>query len=478
MKLKDNQFSIHWFRKDLRLNDNPSLNYLSKKKKNIVGIFIYDDVNCSRELGSASKVWLYNSLKNLNLKLENRLILLKGDPLVIFDNILNKYNIDEICWNRCYEPWVITRDTKIKAKLKNKTKINSFNSSLLWEPWEILKQDGTPYKIFTPFYKRGCLNYKPPRKPESSKVNFCEHNIKSMDLKDLIFTEKKDWEKNILLNWKTSEFEATRIKDQFFLKGIKDYSEGRNFPNRKNVSRLSPYLHWGQISPNVLWYEVEEKVEEVSKDNIEIFKSELGWREFFYNLMYHYPSIREENLQPKFNIFPWEHNDFFLKSWQQGMTGYPIIDAGMRELWHTGYMHNRVRMITGSFLVKNLLLHWHHGEKWFWDCLFDADYASNSASWQWVAGTGTDSAPYFRIFNPITQSKKFDPEGEYIKKFVPELKTMPLKYLFEPWNCPETILKDSGIIMGQTYPNPIVDVKQSREKALSAFAKLKRVNVR
>ena len=262
--------------------------------------------------------------------------------------------------------------------------------------------------------------------------------------------------------------------NNFFKEGIGDYSHGRNFPNKLNVSRISPYLHWGQISPNTLWYNAEKLQQDVETINIDIFKSELGWREFFYNLMFHFPNIQSKNLQIKFDKFPWDSNDEFLKSWQKGLTGYPIIDAGMRELWKTGYMHNRLRMITGSFLVKNLLLHWQHGEKWFWDCLFDADYASNSASWQWVAGTGTDAAPYFRIFNPITQGKKFDPEGEYIKKYVPELKNIPHKYLYTPWECPSEILSEINLKLGVDYSFPVVDIKLSRAKALKAFSILKK----
>ena len=261
--------------------------------------------------------------------------------------------------------------------------------------------------------------------------------------------------------------------NSFFSIGIQDYSEGRNFPIKKNVSRLSPYLHWGQISPHMLWHKTKEMANKFDKVNLEIFQSELGWREFFYNLMFHFPKIQDENLQKKFDKFPWSKNSRFLSSWQKGKTGFPIIDAGMRELWQTGYMHNRVRMITGSFLVKNLLIHWKHGEKWFWDCLFDADYASNSASWQWVAGTGTDAAPYFRIFNPITQAQRFDPNGAYIKKFLPELKVIPIKYLFSPWEMPKNLSESINFVLGKDYPKPIVDVKSSRELALDAFAKLK-----
>ncbi len=470
------EISIHWFRQDLRLNDNTSLNYLSKNNHKIVCVFIYDEVNCDKKFGAAGKVWLHKSLDYLNQKLGNRLVLLRGNPVEIFNTMLDNYNIKEICWNRCYEPWRIERDSKLKENLKKKVKIKTFNASLLWEPWKILKNDGSPYKIFTPFYKRGCLNHDPPRKPFSEQISFYDHSLKSLDLNQLGLLNNRLWEVNLIKNWNVGESFAYELMKSFFLDGIHEYSEGRNYPNKNNVSRLSPYLHWGQISVNTLWYEIENEKWEVDKKNIEIFKSELGWREFFYNLMYHFPEIQSKNLQKKFDKFPWQSNPEYLDLWKKGLTGYPIVDAGMRELWKTGYMHNRVRMITGSFLVKNLLLHWHNGEKWFWNCLFDADYASNSASWQWVAGTGTDSAPYFRIFNPITQGKKFDPTGNYIRRFVPELRKIPTKYLFEPWLCPQNISKDVGFKIGIDYPKPVVDIKESREKALEAFSSLKNIN--
>ena len=470
--MKD-EIALHWFRQDLRLSDNPSLNHLTENYTKILCIFIFDQINCNRKLGSASKNWLYHSLNYLNKQLNGKLLLFKGDPGKILSSFIDEYNIKELCWNRCYEPWRVDRDKKIKEELKLKINVKTFNSSLLWEPWEVLKDDGTPYKIFTPFYKRGCLNGSEPRKPMSKKINFFNHQIKSLDVEDLNLLSNHAWEKRTINHWKVGEEFAGNLMNSFFSIGIQDYSEGRNFPIKKNVSRLSPYLHWGQISPHMLWHKTKEMANKFDKVNLEIFQSELGWREFFYNLMFHFPKIQDENLQKKFDKFPWSKNSRFLSSWQKGKTGFPIIDAGMRELWQTGYMHNRVRMITGSFLVKNLLIHWKHGEKWFWDCLFDADYASNSASWQWVAGTGTDAAPYFRIFNPITQAQRFDPNGAYIKKFLPELKVIPIKYLFSPWEMPKNLSESINFVLGKDYPKPIVDLKFSRELALDAFAKLK-----
>ena len=395
-------------------------------------------------------------------------MILKGDAKVCIDQLMDFFDVEEISWNRSYEPWIVERDKSLKTYLKRKVNVNSFNGSLLWEPWEVLKNDGTPYKVFTPFYKRGCLSAQEPRVPKSEKINFFKHNFSSLKLSDLKLLENKNWESKILSQWNVGEDASLEIMKSFYLNGVKDYSEGRNFPIKKNVSRLSPYLHWGQISPNILWYELQN-LKNVRENDIEVFKSELGWREFAYYLLYHFPYLQKKNLKSNFDNFQWLDDQINFKKWSKGLTGIPIVDAGMRELWQTGYMHNRTRMIVSSFLVKNLLIHWRRGEEWFWDCLFDADAASNSASWQWVAGTGTDSTPYFRIFNPVTQGQKFDPNGDYIKKYVPELKNFPLKFLFCPWECPPDILKNINFELGKDYPYPIVDLKESRERALSTY---------
>ena len=469
-----NKVSIHWFRQDLRIQDNPSLSYLTKNYDNIVCVFILDEINCDRIIGSASKVWLYHALKDLNQQLNGNLIFLSGDSLKVLGELTKFFDVEEISWNRCYEPWTVNRDKKIKEHFKKKIKVNSFNGLLLWEPWEVLKDDGTPYKVFTPYYKRGCLSKPQPRKPKETNLKIYDHNFIKTSLKDLKLLKNKKWEEKILKNWKISELEAKNTMESFFKNGVSDYTEGRNFPSKKNVSRLSPYIHWGQISVNTLWYNAMKTLTKMNSNNVEVFMRELGWREFAYYLLFHCPKLQTENLQKKFDRFPWNNDERLYKAWINGKTGYPIIDAGMRELWQTGYMHNRVRMIVGSFLVKNLLNDWRRGEAWFWDCLFDASVASNSASWQWVAGTGTDSTPYFRIFNPITQSQKFDPDGIYIRKFIPEIKKLPNKYIFCPWETPNDLQQELSTIVGKDYPEPIVEIKKSRELALNAFASIKK----
>ncbi len=473
------EVSIYWIRQDLRINDNPALR-ASVENGLIIPIYILDDINSGEhKLGNASRVWLHYSLQKLSKELEDKLLISKGDPEEILFKICKSESINKIFWNRVYEPWCIARDKKIRENMKKEgIETITFNGSLLWEPWQVKKNDGTPYRVFTPYYRRGCLNATSPRRPlgKLKKINYhIVKNFKGLNINNLDLLPAKKWKEKLSTSWNIGEKAAEIRLEEFIANEIKGYKEGRNFPIKKNVSRLSPHLHWGEISPNTIWYKIWDlnQLGIKHQQDTDTFLSEMGWREFSYYLLFYFPELPRENLQKKFDNFSWDKNYLFLQAWQKGQTGYPIIDAGMRELWSTGYMHNRLRMIVGSFLVKNLLLHWHEGEKWFWDCLMDADLASNSAGWQWIAGCGADAAPYFRIFNPITQGLKFDSNGEYVRKFVPEISLLPNKYLFNPWEAPTDVLKKAKVNLGQNYPKPIVDLKESREKALSAFAELK-----
>ncbi len=467
--------SIVWFRYDLRVNDNPALN-AACKNSSVLPIYIFDNKNFDKfQVGSASRWWLHHSLIELNKSLNSSLSIYIGDPIRIIKKIIEKFQIKNIYWNRCYDPNSIRRDKDIKNKLTcDNINIFTFNGSVLWEPWTILKDDKTPYKVFTPYYKKGCLNAAKPRPPIDFNNNSILHkdNTNSIDIDGLKLLDKKSWYLKFHKYWTPGEKKATDMLNNFLSTGIYDYKEGRNFPSKKNVSKLSPYIHFGEISVNQIWYAIVNNPKLNNDKNKDHFLSELGWREFSNYLLYHFPKIVDTNLQAKFDKFPWVNDKNYLNCWQKGQTGYPIVDAGMRELWKTGYMHNRVRMIVGSFLVKNLLIDWRKGEEWFWDCLLDADLASNSASWQWVAGSGADAAPYFRVFNPILQAKKFDPNGDYIKQFLPVLRDLPNKYLFSPWEAPENILEKSNIILGKNYPKPIIDIKLSRDKALDLFKQI------
>lgn len=463
---------IHLFRLDLRISDNPAL-FEAARAGEVLPVYILDDEDAGEhKMGGASHVWLNYALELLNKSLDGKLKIFKGATKKILPEIIKQSGAKEVYWNRCYEPWRIARDKNIKASLEAMgINVKTFNGSLLFEPWEALKDDGTPYKVFTPFYKKHYA-HNTPREPleQPSNFNLANCDIKSETIDSLDLIPSIRWDLGITKNWDISEQGAKNRLHYFIDNGIENYKIGRNFPATDNNSRLSPYLHFGQISPNQIWHSA--RFHDLN-ENIENFCVEIAWREFSYNLLYYFPDLPRKNLQSKFDSFPWKENKELLKKWQEGQTGYPIVDAGMRELWQTGFMHNRVRMIVGSFLVKNLLIHWTEGEKWFWDCLFDADLANNSAGWQWIAGCGADAAPYFRIFNPITQGERFDSAGEYTRKYVPELVNIPDKYLFSPWEAPNDILKKAGVAIGKTYPTPIIDVKASRDLALAAYEEIK-----
>ncbi len=465
---------IHWFRQDLRIGDNPALSAAAEYGR-VLPIYILDDVHPgAHALGGASRWWLHHSLKALDHALDGKLLLFSGDPLKIIPALTRKYGITRIYWNRCYEPWRTNRDSRLKDVLKaSDIKIRSFNGSLLWEPWDVLKQDGTPYKVFTPYYQNGCLKSERPRKPllRPAKLDMATDIAESKALNELKLRPKSQWDRKLEPHWETGETAAHSCLHRFLEHGISGYKEKRDFPALRNVSRLSPHLHWGEISPHQVWHAAACLGK---NEDVEHFHRELCWREFSHYLLYHFPDLPDKNFNRKFDRFPWKQNMERLVRWQTGRTGIPIVDAGMRELWQTGYMHNRVRMITASFLSKNLLLHWQHGRAWFSDCLVDANLANNCANWQWVAGCGADAAPYFRIFNPVTQGQRFDTGGEYTRSFVPELERVPDRFLFNPWEAPEDILHEAGVVLGETYPHPVVDLKTSRLEALEAYAKIKR----
>ncbi|GJL68805.1 MAG: deoxyribodipyrimidine photo-lyase [Nitrospirales bacterium] len=468
--------AIVWFRQDLRIKDNPALLAAHQTGHPILPLYILDEENSGEwKLGAASRWWLHESLKALNEALEDKLCFKAGSAQKVLMDVMQEAGASAIFWNRCYEPWRITSDGHIQETLQTKgIGVHTCNGSLLFEPQTALKSDGTPYKVFTPFYQNGCLRKdNKPRQPLKAPKNLRLSTHKGVALKDLDLLPNIPWHKKLAKHWKPGEVGAQARLKAFLKNGLKQYKEGRNYPSRNIVSRLSPHLHFGEISPNAVWHAAKQHIggEGWRKDG-ETFLSELGWREFSHSLLFHFADLPRKNLQKKFNTFPWRKDLKALKRWQQGQTGYPIVDAGMRELWETGYMHNRVRMIVGSFLVKNLMLHWHLGEDWFWDTLVDADLANNSASWQWIAGCGADAAPYFRIFNPVTQGKKFDEDGEYVRRFIPELKKMPMKYLHNPWEASEKVLAEAGVQLGEDYPLPIVKLSDSRERALEAFSEL------
>lgn len=463
---------IYWFRQDLRLADNPAFTQATQSGK-VLPIYILDDVNTGRyAIGAASCSWLYRSLKLLDASLDNKLSLFVGDPYRILHALIQEFSVSEVFWNDCYEPWRTKRDAVIKSRLQELgVEVITTQASLLWDPRDVLKHDKSPYRVFTPFYKNGCLKNVPPRDPISKphSINLCsKKSVHAVDIDSMGLMTSNN--KHLANQGHPGEKHAHSRLQDFLKHGLSNYEDGRNFPAQPYTSGLAPYLHFGEISPHQVWHAVKLDGKSTSHAT---FLKEVGWREFCYNVLYYFPELPYKNLQSKFDALTWEKHAHLLNAWQNGKTGYPFVDAGMRELQQTGTMHNRVRMITASFLVKNLMIHWHEGLKWFWEHLFDADLASNSFNWQWVAGCGADAAPYFRVFNPTIQAKKFDPQGDYIRKFVPELAHLPQKYLFEPIKAPEKILQQAGVILGTSYPLPIVDLDVSRKYTLKKFNALK-----
>jgi len=466
------KLGVHWFRQDLRLSHNPSLEALAKKVDQIIPIVIIDH---KQRIGSVSKWWLeksLNSLSNSIITKNGNLNFFIGNPIDIIDSLISEHKIEIISWNRLYDSYSINRDKKIKSSLKlSNIDCETHNGYLINEPWNIKNKSGSFFKVFTPYW-RHCdeiirnKNYK----KQDLKLQFSNINLKnSTKIENLNLTnEEMKWISKINNCWSPGEKNAQIKLKEFLDNKANNYSIGRDRPDQNLTSKLSPYLHFGEISPIEIYSKVNTS-KKISTNNKNKFLSEIGWREFSYNLLYNYPDMTEKPIQTKFTKFPWLKDNKNLKKWQKGFTGIPIVDAGMRQLYETGWMHNRVRMIVGSFLTKNLLLHWKNGEEWFFDTLVDADIGSNSAGWQWISGCGADASPYFRIFNPVLQGQKFDPNGDYVKKFVPELNKVTNKYIHNPWEMSQEIQISCGCRIGKDYPEPIVNLKETRIRALSAF---------
>ncbi|MEE2566635.1 cryptochrome/photolyase family protein [Hyphobacterium marinum] len=471
---------IVWFRQDLRLADNPALHYAADADRPVIPVYILDDETPGHwAMGSASRWWLHHSLKELGKALRGAgtpLVLRRGKAADLLPKLIEETGADRVVWNRCYEPYARERDEKIKSALNDAgVQVNSFNGGLLVEPWTVATKAGDPFRVFTPFWReaRQHLGRVDPL-PAPQSLSAPETAIASDHLADWgLLPTKPDWAAGFEPVWIPGEDGARDAAGDFIDSRINSYADDRDRPDRDGTSRLSPHLHFGEISPRQIWSAVSHACDGVGRKDPQKYLSEIGWREFSHNLLFHFPDFPEANHQDKFNSFRWQNDDQRFKAWSKGQTGYPFVDAGMRQLWQTGWMHNRVRMVAASFLVKHLLIDWRKGQDWFWDTLVDADLANNSAGWQWVAGTGADAAPYFRIFNPFTQGEKFDPDGEYVREFVPELAALPAKWIHRPWEAPDSVLDEAGVRLGTDYPKPIVDHSAARERALAAFKDLK-----
>ncbi len=464
--------ALVWFRQDLRLSDNPALAAAASSGRPLILLYVLDDETPGRwALGGASRWWLHHSLSALSGAVADRggrLTLRTGLAGKVLTDLVRETGAAEVYWNRCYEPYAIARDATLKTKLTTGgVLVHSFNGALLREPWEVRTLQDGPFKVFTPFWRAlrqmGC-----PRTPMRAPPKVAGPNVASERLDDWSLTPRRpNWARGFAGRWTPGEAGARAALKRFVSKRLSDYANDRDFPARDGASGLSPHLHWGEVSPVQVWAAAEAHA------GAEKFLSELGWREFSTHLLFNSPELPMKAWREHFDHFPWRDDDNAFTAWSRGRTGYPLVDAGMRELWRTGAMHNRVRMVAASFLIKHLLIDWRRGQDWFWDTLVDADLANNAASWQWVAGSGADASPYFRIFNPTTQSERFDPDGAYVRRWVPELARLPNAHIHAPAEAPAAALVDAGVRIGETYPAPIVDHGAARARALAAFEHVK-----
>jgi deoxyribodipyrimidine photo-lyase len=475
--------SIVWLRDDLRLDDQPALAAASDRP--VLVVYVHDEESASlRPLGGAAKWWLAHSLTALAADLAaigGRLDILKGPAEPTILRLAEASGASRVFWTRRYGASEIAVDGRVKAALtKSGVEARSFNGQLLREPWEVATKDGASFRVFSAFWRRArALGPLPAPIAAPTRLRAAawpSQAPKRWTIAELALTpQKPDWSGGLAETWTPGEQGAKARLGAFLDTALQDYVAGRDEPARAATSRLSPHLRFGEISPRRVAGTIENAVAAgaASAGAAEKFLSELGWREFSYALLYAFPDLALRNWQDRFDAFPFKEDDAGFVAWTRGLTGYPIVDAGMRELWRTGYMHNRVRMIAASFLVKHLLCDWRRGEQWFWDTLCDADPANNPASWQWVAGSGADAAPYFRIFNPVLQGQKFDTSGDYVRRWVPELAGLEPAALHAPWLAGADRLQSAGVTLGETYPRPIVDHQFARNRALAAFAATK-----
>ena len=467
-----------WFRQDLRIEDNPALVAALKTGQPLIPVYIYaPDEETPWSPGGASKWWLHHALEALDQELQNhgnRLVLRSGATWENLLDICTTHKVSSVFWNRRYEPSIISRDARIKQQLHAQgTGAESFSASLLYEPHTIQNRSGKPFRVFTPFWKH--LRTLPVERPvtlDTNKLATSSILPQSEPLQSLKLLPEIPWDKSFYQYWDPGLKAADRTLSEFAQQRASRYKDRRDLPAVNGTSRLSPYLHFGQLGPRQVWQALLQ-TGPIDGPGEYTFLSEIGWREFAHHLIFHFPETPEQALNKKYSQFPWQADDVYLKAWQTGQTGYPIVDAGMRQLLQTGWMHNRVRMITASFLVKHLLQPWQQGARWFWNTLVDADLASNTMGWQWTAGCGADASPYFRIFSPMLQGAKFDANGDYVRKWVPELKNMPAKYIHQPWEAPHGVLKQAGVKLGDNYPKPVIDHKAGRERALAALSENK-----
>ncbi|MBI5263014.1 MAG: deoxyribodipyrimidine photo-lyase [Bradyrhizobium sp.] len=468
-----------WFRDDLRLSDHPALHAAAGTGRPVICLYVLDEA-AGRPLGGAARWWLAQSLRSLREGLSAigaSLVLRRGAAVRIIPELARETAAHGIYWNEIAQAAQEAIAGQLETALANiGVGAESFPGDLLAAPSAIRTRDGRGLRVFTPFWRRLRALGDPPKPLPAPKAlrpgpDLVSETVESFQLEPT----SPDWARGLRENWKPGEPSATDRLRAFLAEGIEGYATARDRLDRAGTSRLSPHLRFGEISPRQVWHAARFAAAERAGlgPDVDKFLSELGWREFCRHLLHDEPELATKNLQSSFDAFPWKHDAEALGAWQRGRTGYPIVDAGLRELWHTGVMHNRVRMVAASFLVKHLLIDWREGERWFWDTLVDPDAGSNPANWQWVAGCGADAAPYFRVFNPVLQGEKFDPEGSYVRRWVPELARLAANLIHQPWRAGPLDLASAGIKLGSTYPTPIIDHVKGRERALAAYAKIR-----
>lgn len=475
--------SLVWFRQDLRLTDQPALDLAVGAGGPVIPVFLWSpEEEAPWAPGAASRWWLHHSLGRLEAALRakgSRLIVRRGPVGEALAGLIRETGARSVFWNRRYEPAVVERDQRLKEILRAQgVRVESGNAALLMEPWTVQNQSGRPFQVFTPFW-RACLAVLSPPAPKAAPVALRAPAAwpRSEPVEALELLPRIPWDGGLRAAWTPGEEGAGVQLDRFCQAALERYGEERDRPDLPGTSRLSPHLHFGEIGPRQVWAAVREASTRAGGTGdawrTGRFLTEVGWREFAHHLLFHHPETPSQPLRREFGRFPWRVDAAALKAWTTGRTGVPMVDAGMRELWATGWMHNRVRMVVGSFLVKNLLLSWEEGARWFWDTLVDADLASNTLGWQWVAGCGADAAPYFRVFNPVAQGRKFDPNGDYVRRWVPELGRLGVADIHAPWEASPSALRAAGVTLGRDYPHPVVSLSASRIAALTAFARLK-----
>ncbi len=474
--------TVVWFRNDLRLADNPALHAAVERRASILAIFVLETDNGLRPLGAASRWWLHHSLLKLDEALKKAgagLHFYEGEAGIILPKLVKESGAGALFFNRRYGKSGRDLDEIVaKAVSQEGATVESFNGRLLNDPWDVSTKSGGPYGVYTPYWKsikaKGLPSEALPKlgKLECAKAPGAPKTV-TLDGLNLLPT-KPNWAEGWDDTWTPGEAGAAKRLGDFLRQGLEGYKVERNTLASRGTSHLSPHLRFGEISPRQVVAAVKEATTRKTDDDADSFLSEIGWREFDYHNLFYHPDVAEKNLHDKYDAIPWETpKKAELDAWKKGQTGFPVVDAGMRELWQTGYMHNRVRMITASFLIKDLLYDWRIGEKWFWDCLCDADPANNTMNWQWVAGSGADASPFFRVFNPVTQGERYDPEGEYIRRWVPELAQLDNKTIHSPWKANIATLTKADVVLGETYPRPILDHKAARERALAALQTIK-----